>query len=333
MKNPMSRVLLIAPKYFGYERNILDELKKKGYLVTFLYDRPFASPLIKLLVRIFPKSNQFLVHCYYMLFKKEHLNSENDIVLVVEGITLHKMSLAKLKKSNPSAKFILYVWDSIINKPHIYDNVSFYDSVITFDPSDAKKYGFIYRPLFFSNDFSSSLKEPRLYDFTFIGTMHSDRYKVIRSIVKYLSRDLQIYLFMYMHAKWYYHLISFFDKSYNESSVDEFKFDPLPRKNVSDIIKKSRIIIDIEHPNQKGLTIRTFEAFGARTKLVTTNSSVKNHDFFNLNNIYVIDRNNLEIPEDFLNSPYVDLPEHLYNKYSIGGWLDEILSISIQRRL
>ena len=47
---------------------------------------------------------------------------------------------------------------------------------------------------------------------------------------------------------------------------------------INDIVslyKESEVILDINHPGQNGLTMRTFEALGAGKKLITTNTEIK----------------------------------------------------------
>jgi hypothetical protein len=85
-----------------------------------------------------------------------------------------------------------------------------------------------------------------------------------------------------------------------------------------------KAILDIEHPNQRGLTMRTFETMGAQKKLVTTNALIAEYDFFDTSNICILDRKNPKIPKDFLESPLVPLAPDIYRRYSIEGWLDEI---------
>ncbi len=61
-------------------------------------------------------------------------------------------------------------------------------------------------------------------------------------------------------------------------------------------------------------------------KLITTNTEVKKYDFYNSNNIWVINRENPEIPKSFLETPYESLPNEIYSKYSIGEWVKKILN-------
>ena len=65
---------------------------------------------------------------------------------------------------------------------------------------------------------------------------------------------------------------------------------------VEKLILKSKIIVEIQRNDQIGLSFRIFEALGYRKKLVTTNTDVVNYDFYNPQNILVIDENNIEIP-------------------------------------
>ncbi len=318
------KVLLIAAKFFGYEKNIEDELKSRNADVDFIADRPFNSAFMKAFTKMFPDLTQFIVHMYYKfvfgyIFKKKY-----DYVFVVEGITLSRKVLNKLKLNNPTAKFILYVWDSVANRPHILDNKDCYDKAFTFDPEDAKRLDIIFRPLFFISDFECEKQSQEKYDISFVGTIHSDRYSIIKNVVEKYYHNKRRFIFLYFHAQWYYFFKKFFDASYRKSKKSDFRFIPTSKSNVANVLKGSLAILDIEHPSQVGLTIRTFEVLGAKRKLITTNKSIKDMDFYNPNNILVIDREEPIVPEEFILSPYEFLPKDIYEKYTIRGWVNEI---------
>ena len=89
----------------------------------------------------------------------------------------------------------------------------------------------------------------------------------------------------------------------------------------------SRAILDIAHPHQEGLSFRPYEAIGMKKKLITTNSDIKNYDFYNPSNIFVIeDINNVNISDEFLYSPYQEPPQSIVEKYYIKNWVQNILS-------
>ena len=72
--------------------------------------------------------------------------------------------------------------------------------------------------------------------------------------------------------------------------------------------------------------MRTLETVGAQKKLVTTNARVQEEDFYDRSNIHVIERKSARVDADFLSQPYEPLPEELRARYSLAGWMDEILS-------
>lgn len=92
------------------------------------------------------------------------------------------------------------------------------------------------------------------------------------------------------------------------------------------VILRSRILLEIEHPNQTGLTIRAFDAIGASRKLATTNPRIQDYDFFEPENVCVIDRKDPRISPSFSDAPYKRLPPAIYRKYSLAGWMDDVLA-------
>jgi spermidine synthase len=73
---------------------------------------------------------------------------------------------------------------------------------------------------------------------------------------------------------------------------------------------------------QKGLTLRVFEAIGAGKKLITTNQYIQNYSFYNPNNIYIINRENIKLEEAFFQNKYQEISSDLYQRLSIEGWLN-----------
>ena len=74
--------------------------------------------------------------------------------------------------------------------------------------------------------------------------------------------------------------------------------------------------------------MRAFEAMGSNKKLITTNHNIKTYDFFREENICVVDRKDPNISVDFFETQYFPPSSELYYKYSLAGWLDEVLSLN-----
>lgn len=99
----------------------------------------------------------------------------------------------------------------------------------------------------------------------------------------------------------------------------------MPFKKLYRIYAASRCVVDIEHASQHGLTMRSIEILGLRRKLITTNQDIVNYDFYNENNICIIDRKHPAVDKGFFEKPYQMLDEGIYEKYSLGNWILEVL--------
>ena len=87
---------------------------------------------------------------------------------------------------------------------------------------------------------------------------------------------------------------------------------------------KSKCILDAPQAGQTGLTIRTIECLGAKRKLITTNSDIRNYDFYNESNILVFNES-VDLDSVFFTSEYKDIPKDIYEKYSLRNWLKTML--------
>lgn len=321
------RILLVAPRFFGYERDIRSELERRGALVDWLPDRPFDTPLMTALTRI---KTQWVLPAANRLY--ERLLSQMgvthyDTVLVVNGQTLSIKMLRELRSSFPSAKFVLYMWDSMENRRGVVDNLPLFDATYSFDPHSARQYGMHLRPLFFSKGFERPPQNNFQYSLSFVGTAHTDRYAVASQLRRSLPAGLSSYWYLYLQAPWVYHAYRLSNSAMRGARREEFHFVPLAKTTVQSIFSSSRAILDIEHPRQRGLTMRTFETMGSHKKLITTNAQVRDYDFFNKDNICVVNRAVPRVTTAFLESPFVEIPPEIYQRYSIEGWVDEVLNL------
>ncbi len=267
---------------------------------------------------------------YYMDLISEIEPDYYDFVLFINPETITPKLLMKLKDHQPNAKFILYMWDSIKNK-NAYSLLPYFDKKLSFDRNDCSKYGMkLFLPLFFLDHFSKKEDIDTLnYDYSFIGSIHSDRYRILSRLQKssgqhkYNSR-----LFLFFSNKIAYFINAVLFGKLSCIGNVEYSFKSIPKKEVASIISQSKAIVDIQHPKQLGMTMRTIEILGMKKKLITTNSDIINYDFYHEDNIYILDRKKSEIDKDFLNKPFREIPEHIYSEYTITNWLSKVLNYS-----
>ena len=116
----------------------------------------------------------------------------------------------------------------------------------------------------------------------------------------------------------------FTNAGYRKLGLNSISYIPKTSVELMDIVKKTNIILDVNDRKQQGLTIRTLETLLAGKKMITTNKDIVNYDFYNRNNICVIDRKNITIPISFFDNEYENIDKEILYKYSVKGWIDDV---------
>lgn len=320
------KVLLIGLR--EYSLGIINELEKLGAEVSYIADKPSDSVISKILGRLQIKLYIKVLDIYYSYQISNLESNDFDYILVLRGEYTSLKALKKLKSTFPSSKLILYMWDSIKNNKFIMEKWDSYDKIYTFDRKDYLNYSekIDFLPLFYYNSYLPEVAKEIKYDIAFIGTGHGDRVSIIKKLKRdSIVNDVRVYSYIYLPHVLIYYKNKIFNKSYKDVTITDVSFDLLPIAKVYEIYDQSNCIIDIESSSQTGLTMRTIEMIGLKKKMITTNKDIVNYDFFNPNNILVVDRANVIIDKRFLSSKYEELSEELYFKYSLRGWLLQLL--------
>lgn len=71
--------------------------------------------------------------------------------------------------------------------------------------------------------------------------------------------------------------------------------------------------------------MRIIEMIGMKKKIITTNKDIVNYDFYDSRNIFVLDRNDLNISLGAFSNRYFDVDDSVYNRYSLESWIYEVL--------
>ncbi len=319
--------LLIGGGFFDYAKEIVRSLAQRGRKAVWFEDRPALDTLTKSTLRLAPKLVTAKSESYFDGIIAKIRTQPIADVLVIKGEALSPSAIERFRAALPSARFTLYFWDSYRNMPKdSASKVAFFDRAFTFDPLDARADPrLIYRPLFYVPEYGSLPRPEPDIDLLFIGTAHSDRYNVLQRLSKTLPSSIKFEKFLYSPSQTLYTARRIFDPRFWRARHSEFTFKPLTRIDIRNLVSRTRAVVDIERTNQCGLTMRTVEMFGAGKKLVTTNRRIMETDLFNPSNIAIIDRRRPALNWDFLNEAYVQPPKNLLIRYSLAGWLNEVL--------
>lgn len=322
-----SNILLIMPKYFGYEIEVENELKNLFSNVYTIYEN--ITDLNYFYDIVYHHLNNYSSKVFFNYYKKQlkKIPKNIDYVFVIRGFSLSNETIDYMKqKFKTNTKYILWQWDSVKNNKSVLNVIKSFDKVLSFDIDDSKKYSFEYRPNFYLNINKESKKE-RDIDLLYIGSFSFDRYdKLIQ--LKQIAEDkkLKLYTVLYI-SRFSFYLQKYIlrNKDYASINKKDLSFKSLSIKEVYNLYAKSKIVIEITSNNQTGYTMRSIDCLINKCKLITNNKYLKEADFYNPNNILIINKDINKIPNGFINNNYLEINKNTLHNYSINKWVLDIL--------
>ena len=319
------KVLFIGIGFYDYDIIIRQAIEKLGFEVDYFCETPKGF--------FYSFANYLKLNSISQTFRNNHsMNIANacgndySYIFVIKGDCITHEALNIIQQKNKNAKTVLYLWDSIKRMPNYKNIQCFFMSIYSFDRVDCinnKKIKF--KPLFYRSEYKINNKQNNfIYDLFFIGWAHSDRAILLKEIdLKLQSQDLKTKFLIFVGKAAYY--ISKPIRDIRTMTIQK----PISTKDIAQYCSESRAILDIAHPLQTGLTMRTIEVlFGIGRKLITTNKDIINYDFYNKNNILIINRDNLDIPKDFFKSNFIVYPDDLRDSFFIENWVKDFFDES-----
>lgn len=312
------KICLISFDNWGFNKYIVDYLNENRHTVSvidfskFKYSYPnFLYRIYNGFLKVFLKKNiKTKFYGEKIIQELNNLNEEQDIILTIKADFIDPIYASKIR--NYTKKSIAFFNDGTKRCPKIVKVLDCFDEVYSFDKSDCEKYNLKFKPNFIY-DLASSKNESNEYDLFYISSLDKRINSIIKIAEKLKENNITYKIFTLKGDK----------KISNE--LLEFIKTPIPLPEIKNYISKSKVLLDIQRKNQLGLTFRVFESLGYEKKLITTNSDIKNYDFYNPNNISIIDSNDPVIDPLFFQTPYEKIDEKILHQYKIDGWIQDIL--------
>ncbi|SEH67029.1 hypothetical protein SAMN02927937_00789 [Paenimyroides aquimaris] len=313
-------LLFFAPNHFDIDLAILNQLEKmEQYQIvkidpeSYQYKNSFER-IFNLLGKIF--FNKTLKKDWKAKQQLNHINQQKkyDVCLIFRPDLLHPKVLNFIQDNVKSRKVVY--WDSFDKIPKLKSTLPYFNDFYSFEEKDCNNYNFKKISNFYIHKKTDKLPT---YDAFFFGSKDARLNNIIK-VITYLKEK-----------KWNAQALIVAKKTKSKSKPVNVNGVTItetstPFSQIYQYSENTKIVIDIAHSNQKGLSMRPYEALGLKRKLITNNSNIKNYDFYNEKNIFIItDFDNLNIPDSFLNTPFEKLPQEVYNKYHIKNWLENIL--------
>ena len=244
--------------------------------------------------------------------------SEYDVIFIFDGVRGRDV-IEYIRDHNKRARIIIYYINSVDfadrKAPHHYKGLDceFY----TFDPIDAKKFGIKFKPYFYPEEYMVDCDEKVdiKQDVFFVG-VDKDRLGIIKDLHKKFEQ---------MNLTDKLMIVATPHKKYSRSD-EKWLAKRVPYEKIAENIKQSRAILDIVQSGQSGITLRPMEAMFYNKKLITNNIYIKEYDFYNPRNIFILQERNISELKEFLELPTIEINQEIKNKYRFsGGWLKEFL--------
>jgi hypothetical protein len=320
------RVLFIGIGFYDYEESIIKEFQKQNYEVDYFSETPQNSLLYRIYSRLGNSDRIKEIKERHSKNIVDNSNKEYNLIFCIKCESFSTRALELLKEKNPNAKFVLYLWDSIVRIDGIKEKLLYFDQIFTFDRLDAiENENLIFSPLFFREEYlnkeENSNPENDIYH---LGWYHTDRLTLLKKVAAYCEDNKLKFTFVLFTGYFSYFIQSIFGGQLKNNKKFLIFKSVSAQTNYENIIK-SKVTLDIAHPSQSGLTIRTIELLGAQRKIITTNNDILNYDFYDATNVLIIDRNNPVLNIGFFESPWKPIPKEVILRYSIENWLRRMI--------
>lgn len=312
------KITIVAFDLWGFNKKITDYLIKQEHEVTFLDSNNIRYVYKNKLERVLNFFNKLF---FNKNVKKDFINKTlikkisnletQDYVLIVNPNQFRSDIVLLLR--NKTVDFIAYNYDSLARIPLPANHNELFDKIFSFDVKDVQENNF----LTLLTNFIYLDKTPYLQtkNKAFMILSKSYEREVLLSKIANILDNKNIHNYEFIVA--------------NPATKRVNRKIHLTEKHIKlDIViekmKNAEILIDLVRPNQTGLSFRIFEAMALHKKIITNNKHIKLFDFYNSNNVLVIDDNVENIPNDFLTKPYQEIPEEIYFKYTLENFVNTL---------
>lgn len=331
-------IILAVPYMYGFDQYLERNLRHHGFdVINLCYDDRdshypgIASRLYGAYQKSikkdlnYKKKMKFLRYAGEIEQKLAALGGRKaDYALCVRANIYPKEIIARIRAH--SQVCVNYQWDGIARFPDIleYIGLGYFDRCWVFDPEDVQRYpGYGLQAttnFYFDLPIEARPGNDFLY---FLGGYESRREERTKLFIDE-ARRLNIPFDFHIYCKDDRARVAFGEESItylNRDTVLNFE------ENMHNAAR-SKALVDFCQFDHYGLSFRVFEAMRFDKKLITTNQSVLDTDFYHPDNIFVWNSKHLNDLADFFRRPYRPLPPEIKQKYAFKNWLERLLGIT-----
>jgi len=268
---------------------------------------PFFNNKQNFLFKLFNKMNSSFVKFFFGDWKKE-IRLNDTVILFDNGYS--NIIPKYIKGKNKNIKVVFWFWNSIKeykdnNQNKIIDDIlnnKYIDEIWTYNRFEAKEYNLKYNPQFYQKCFE--LENEPVDDVLFLGREKGRNDNLMNLNNIFNENKIKSNIIIVKNEK------------------DKISYDDYLR-----LLSKSKCVLDYSFTIPCGLSLRPLEALFYEKKLITNNPDIKNYDFYNPNNIFILGEDKIENLKSFLDKPYEKVNQDIIDYYSFESWLDRIANM------
>ncbi len=319
------KALFIGPKFYGYELEICKKLQDRGYEVDFYPERnDKLNSFVHFVGKFFNKAIK--LHRLYEVIIKRHIGDKKyDLFLLIRGENISCKFINDLISNSIdlNGTTVYYTWDSINNLTNAKNIYHLFQRSYTFDFYDSEKLkGLGFLPLFYIDSYKnlSGIDEVE-WDISIIASYSDERYEYVKSFV---DNGYKVFHNLYLKPYLYFKQM-LFNPAFRKRNKEFISTRSLSVDEIKHVYSRTKAVLDIPNTKQTGLSLRTFECLGCSKKMITTNKDVVKYDFFNKDNIFLLNAYNMSDINEWLTKEYRILKYEIVRNYNIDTWLDKLI--------
>lgn len=334
-------ILLGMPHVHDIFKTVEANLRHHGFEVINLVEDDQAFRYPSLWTRLHTKFRQHILGdkdakrrikaqlLKHSIGKKLQQHQGADYALFISGDIYHPDLLAFIHP-HIHHTMVNYQWDGLSRFPAIWQCIAEFDRFYVFDADDLAHPQHHFLPatnFYFDNDLTTPNQNQTLY---FTGTHQPNRAAIITQFAQFAEQaqwELDFRL-VWAHNR----NLKQARQTYPCANIHITHRGDSFQNNLQRA-KQAKVLVDFVTDAHKGLSFRTFEALGYQKKLITTNPHTMDYDFYHSDNIYILQPDNLDGIQTFLDTPYHPIANEIREKYSFGNWIKYILNIEPHQKI
>jgi hypothetical protein len=343
------RILLITPKFYGIEKKIKMILENSEHEVIWIENKVLpldyhgTNSKFKLLRKIY-----FFLFFPDKRYVRHELgkidNLKFDILFSINCHIICPCLFRILREKNPGLFSILYLWDS--SQMYTWEKeLKYFNRVCTFDPVDSERYKIELKHNFFIKSPQDIRQKPE-NDLFFIGKFSYSRYQIVRKLIEQAASAgigfkvklwparknvihnrliYTIFILTRIKGNWIQEYLLNYEAFEKVLSKDILISESVNYEVVQDEMRESNVILDLPFQGQSGYTHRLIEALANGKKVITTNKDILKENFYNSEQIKIINVLNPEIDISWIRKKSVFPVPDFFMSLEISAWLNSLI--------